>query len=84
MVELWLASIIMSFVNIVFTSERNVPYHIFNQNAMKMSLMNVVNWLHTRSNLVFNILEKEGIEMDHYYSPLFQVVVSGAPISSVS
>ena len=46
--------------------------------------MNVVNWSQTHSNLVFNILEKEGIEMDHYYSPFFQVVVSGAPIFSVS
>ena len=74
----------MNFMNIVFTSEQNVPHHIFNQHAMKMSLMNVVNWLQTYSNLVFNILEKEGIEMDHYYSPFFQVAVSGAPISSVS
>ena len=46
---------IMNFINIVFTNEQNVPYNIFNQNVMKMSLMNVVNWSQTNCNLMFNI-----------------------------
>ena len=46
---------IMNFINKVFTSEQNLPLcNIFNQNVMKMLLMNVVNWSQTNSNLVFN------------------------------